>query len=379
VDELVAPAGPALNVTCPTRSLAPGATLTCTAAGPYVVKQADVDRGRVESRAVASGQGPTPAGGTTPERTVSEGSSSGTVTIAHTPGLSVVKSATPARVSRAGESASYSFVVTNTGNVTMSDIRVVHELVAPAGPASAVVCPAAGQPLAPGATLRCTTAPHAVRQADVDRGRVVGHTVASGQAPTVGGVAPERTVSERSSSGTVTAARAPGLSVVKSATPTRVSRAGDRVSYSFVVTNTGNVTMSDIRVVDDLVAPAGLACSAASQTLAPGDTLTCAAGQYVVTQADVRRGRIAGTTKVSGQPVTPADGAVPSRTVAEPSSADTGVVEVIVPKSAASGLARTGVSPLIPFGGAGVLMLLGGVILLIARRRQAASAPHTTT
>src|SRR6218665_1421284 len=107
VDELVAPAGSALNVPCPTQSLAPGSTLTCPAAGPYVVKHTDVDRGRDESRAVASGQGPTPAGGTPPERTVSEGSSSGTVTIAHTPGLSVVKSATPARVSRACESASY--------------------------------------------------------------------------------------------------------------------------------------------------------------------------------------------------------------------------------------------------------------------------------
>src|SRR6218665_3080906 len=100
---MVAPAGPALNGTCPTQSLAPGGKLTCAAAGPYVVKQADVDRGSVETRAVASGQGPTPAGGTTPKRTVSEGSSSGTVTIAHTPGLSVVKSATSATVSRAGE------------------------------------------------------------------------------------------------------------------------------------------------------------------------------------------------------------------------------------------------------------------------------------
>src|SRR6218665_767680 len=89
-----------------------------------------------------------------PERTVSEGSSSGVVTVTQTWGLSVVRSAAPVTASRAGDRVSYSFVVTNTGNVTMSDVRVVDELVAPAGPALNVTCPT--QSLAPGATLTCT-------------------------------------------------------------------------------------------------------------------------------------------------------------------------------------------------------------------------------
>src|SRR6218665_849499 len=48
-----------------------------------------------------------------------------------------------------------------------------------------------------------------------------------------GGPAPARTSSAASSSGVVTVAQTPGLSVVKSATPSAVTRAGDRVSYSY--------------------------------------------------------------------------------------------------------------------------------------------------
>jgi len=190
------------------------------------------------------------------------------------------------------------------------------------------------------------------------------------------GTAPARTVSAGSSAGVVSVTRTPGLSVVKSATPTTVSRAGDRVSYSFVVTNTGNVTMSDIRVQDVLSAPAGpaLTVTCPTQSLVPDGTLTCTADQYVVTQADIKHGSITSTTTVSGQASTPADGVVPSRTVTESPSISSAIVKVVAAtKPAAGGLARAGVNPLVPFGGAGVLVLLGGMVLLIARRRQAAN------
>src|SRR6218665_1001181 len=303
-----------LSLTCPAaqQPLQPASTLSCTA--DYTVTQADVDNGRIVSTVLASGQPPTPAGGTVPARTeTAQGlTATSTLAVTQTPGLSVVKSATPSSVTRAGDRVSYSYVVTNTGNVTMSDIRITDDLAA-----LSVVCPTVGQPLAPGRTLVCTAGPYTTTQADIDRGRVESRAVASGQAPTpAGGTAPARTSSAASSSGVVTVAQTPGLSVVKSATPSAVTRAGDRVSYSYAVTNTGNVAMSAFRVVDDL---AGLTatCPAADQPLAPNGTLTCTAGPYVVTQADIDRGsRIVISAVASGQAPTRPGEATPARTVA---------------------------------------------------------------
>ncbi|PDQ36550.1 MAG: hypothetical protein B5766_00175, partial [Candidatus Lumbricidophila eiseniae] len=253
-------AGSALAVTCPTvgQPVAPGGTLTCT--GSYVVTQADADRGRIVSAARASGQAPTPAGGTAPARTVSEGSSAGVVTIASAPGLSVAKSFNRTTVARVGDRVSYSFVVTNTGNVTMSDIQVSDDLSLNGGGLT-VTCPTAGQPLAPGGTLTCTGS-YVMTQGDIDSiddgGRIVSSARASGQAPTpAGGTAPARTVSRWTTGGSGIEFRAGArLSVVKSATPATVSRAGERVSYSFAVLNTGSVNLSDIRVVDDMAGSA---------------------------------------------------------------------------------------------------------------------------
>ncbi|PDQ35830.1 MAG: hypothetical protein B5766_03765 [Candidatus Lumbricidophila eiseniae] len=90
----------------------------------------------------------------------------------------------------------------------------------------------------------------------------------------------------------------------------------------------------------------------------------------MVTQADIKHGSITSTTTVSGQASTPADGVVPSRTVTE--SPSSGTVKVVAAKTK-NGLAQAGIDPLVPFGGAGVLVLLGGMVLLIARRRQAAN------
>ena len=72
-------------------------------------------------------------------------------------------------MSAAGESVAYEFVVTNTGNVTLTAITVTDVLTAPAGPALTVVCPVTT--LAPAASTTCT-ATYTVTQADVDAGSI---------------------------------------------------------------------------------------------------------------------------------------------------------------------------------------------------------------
>ena len=78
---------------------------------------------------------------------------------------------------------------------------------------------------------------------------------------------------------------------------------GDTLTYRFVATNDGDVTLSDVVVTDPLPGLAPLVCvPAAGASLAPGATMTCTA-TYTVTQVDVDAGRIDNTaTAVAGTP-----------------------------------------------------------------------------
>ncbi|NGX85427.1 hypothetical protein, partial [Aequorivita sp. KMM 9714] len=74
--------------------------------------------------------------------------------------------------------------------------------------------------------------------------------------------------------------------------------AGDIITYSFSVKNTGNVTLTDV-MVSDLVG--GVTVSGGPITLDPGqeDTTTFTA-TYTITQADINAGEFENTAKVVG-------------------------------------------------------------------------------
>ncbi|PJI54116.1 hypothetical protein CTI14_19495 [Methylobacterium radiotolerans] len=83
----------------------------------------------------------------------------------------------------AGQTITYSFLLTNTGNVTMTDVGVDEVSFSGTGTAPVITCPAAAASLAPGASVTCT-APYVVTQADVDAGRLTNTAVATGEPPT---------------------------------------------------------------------------------------------------------------------------------------------------------------------------------------------------
>ncbi|SDJ09592.1 conserved repeat domain-containing protein [Frankineae bacterium MT45] len=277
-DKLTSPAGPAVAVTCPTTTLAPTISTTCTAT--YTATQADVDHGSIDNSAVANVVGP--AG-----QSVASDPSTAHVTAAPTPALTVSKSANPTSVTAAGDRVTYSFLVTNTGNVTLTALSVADTFTAPAGPPPAVTCPPTA--LAPGLTATCTST-YPVTQADIDNGRIDNSAIASGTDPS-GAI-----VNSAASIATVTAAAAPALKLVKSSPNTQVSKPGDSVTYEFLLTNTGNVTLNDFSIDDVLAAPAGPQITAVCPTspIAPGGSTTCTA-DYVVTQADIDHGSISNT------------------------------------------------------------------------------------
>lgn len=279
-----------LNPVCPpgVSSLAPGDSIGCTA--DYVVTQADIDAGAIDNTATVSGSTPGGAPITTPPSTV-------TITAQPAPALQLQKSVTPTTITAAGQALTFDFVLTNTGNVTLTDVSAVEGAFTGSGPRPVVTCPAEAASLAPAASVTCT-APYTATQADVDAGTVT-NTATAGGTPPAGGTP----VQASPSSATFNAVESPALSIVKTASPTTIARSGEIVTYSFVVTNTGNVTMSNIAVIEGSFSGTGIApvvqCPTGDIVLAPGDTVACTA-TYTATQADVDAGSVDNTATVEG-------------------------------------------------------------------------------
>ncbi|NBH06482.1 WD40 repeat domain-containing protein [Amycolatopsis sp. SID8362] len=272
-------------VTCPAGPLAPGKSVTCTAQ-PYPLTQADVDAGRVDNTATATGRPPSG------DPVTADGTTS--TPVAPGPAINLVKKAgavsdVDGNGPGAGDTIDYTFTVTNGGNVTLDPIEVTDPKTGP------VRCPVSK--LAPGEQTTCTAA-YRLTQADVDAGTVDNTATASGRPPSGDPV-----VSSDSTRTPVDAT--PALSLDKQATLADANgdgkaQAGERIDYRFVVTNTGSVTVTAVRVDDDRLAAAGIAAECPPGPLAPGSTVTCTAS-YVVTQADVSSGGVVNTATAAGK------------------------------------------------------------------------------
>ena len=209
-------------VSCPPGPLAPAAQRTCTAT--YVLTPADVDAGVVDNTATASG---TPPSGPP----VTDGDSTSTP-ITRTPAITLDKQAgsildLDANGADVGDTIDYTFVVTNTGNVTLSSVTVTDPKV------GAVSCPAGD--LAAGGSKTCT-ATYTLTQADVDAGEVLNTATTSGTPPTGPPVTDE---DDTDTPVTRTAA----ITLDKQAGTPSGSAVGSTIDYTFLVTNTGNVTL----------------------------------------------------------------------------------------------------------------------------------------
>ena len=267
-------------VSCPDRTLAAGASQTCTAT--YVTTRADVDAGSVTNRATAHGDPPSGP-------PVVSGPSEATITAIHSPAITVVKSASPASFS-AGQTIHYRFDVTNSGNVTLTSVKV-HDSGLPG--LSAINCP--DHTLAAGASQTCT-ATYVTTAADVDAGSVTNHATAHGDPPS------GPPVVSGPSEATITAIQSPAITVVKSASPASFSAAGQTIHYRFDVTNSGNVTLTSVKVHDTGL-PGLSAISCPDHTLAAGASQTCTA-TYVTTAADVDAGSVTNHATAHGDPPT---------------------------------------------------------------------------
>lgn len=95
---------------------------------------------------------------------------------------------------------------------------------------------------------------------------------------------------------TNTSLAAPSLALVKSASPSTYAGVGDVVSYSYVLTNTGNVTLSGPFKIDDDKSTDEVCPD--TTTLLPSASISCTA-TYTINQADLDAGSV--TNVATGQ------------------------------------------------------------------------------
>ncbi len=246
-------------------SVAPGASMTCTAS--HTITQADIDAGHYANTSCVNATGATQA------------CDSEDVTAEKNPALSITKTAAPLTYSASGQVITYTYVVRNTGNTTQ------------AGPFSVTddkqgtIAPCGTGPLAPGASTSCTST-HTITQADIDAGSI--HNVAC------------LTGTQVCDDATVTAEKNPALSITKTAAPLTYSAPGQVITYTYVVRNTGNTTQAGpFSVTDDkqgTIAPCG------TGPLAPGASTSCTS-THTITQADIDAGSIHNVACLTGTQV----------------------------------------------------------------------------
>ncbi|MGH2548327.1 MAG: DUF7507 domain-containing protein, partial [Thermomicrobiales bacterium] len=218
-------------------TLAPGASTTFTAS--YVITQIDVDAGTLTNTASVTSDpiGPIPPPTDTDTEIVPGGPA---------PKLTLEKTSdfVPGSAVSAGQTINYTFEVTNSGNVTIENVTVADPL-----PGLSAITPASFPTLAPGASTTFT-ASYVVTQADIDAGQIVNEATPGGETPASCVACPP--IVPVPGEVTTEFPQEPGLDITKSADPLGGVEEGDTITYQFAVVNTGNVTLTNVTVADEL-------------------------------------------------------------------------------------------------------------------------------
>ncbi len=292
---------PKVTVSGGSVTLAAGAVDRTTFTAVYTITASDVQVGSVSNQAKVEGTDPN--GNKVTD--LSDGSTlagdNPTVTPLAGGAIAIVKTGTLVDANNdgikgnAGDKINYSFVVTNTGTVTLTNVTVTDPKVTVSG---------GSVTLAAGAVDRTTfTAVYTITTADVQAGSVSNQAKVEGTDPNGNKVTDLSDGSTLAGDNpTVTPLAGGAIAIVKTGTLVDANNdgikgnAGDKINYSFVVTNTGTVTLTNVTVTDPKVTVSG-----GSVTLAAGavDRTTFTA-VYTITTADVQAGSVSNQAKAEG-------------------------------------------------------------------------------
>ena len=283
---------------------------TVTAKADLPVTLAHVESGQVHNTVTASGQPPTPVGGTTPPRVT--GTHDVTLTAPYTPRISIEKSvADGTSFTRAGDIVTFDFKVENIGNVGLTAVGITDAMLGGEVVLDDAVWSGTVGTLNPGQTMTVSVA-YTVTQADIDNGFVYNSATSHGTPPgdpadpddprdPVVSPPAEVTVPGPARDARIDLEKTGVLEPFEGETPA----AGDTVSYTLVATNTGNVTLTDVSIADGLpgfeIVGTDWSEATAPQVLAPGDRVTVT-GTYTLTLQDLGAGAVVNVGTTTGTP-----------------------------------------------------------------------------
>ena len=261
-------------------SMAPGEEQVITAT--YMITAEDMEREYVENTASVTGDDPNFIGKGSGSKVSAQDSNIIEADVDYQPAISLTKEASPTTYSAVGDVIDYTITVTNTGNVTLSDVMVTDSKIELGIGANIGT-------LEPGEETTVSGS-YTIVQADLDNGSVLNTAEVAGQDP-------EGTVVEDFDDAEVTSEMNPDIALSKTADPITYSAVGDVISYTITVTNTGNMTLSNVMVTDSKIE---LGAGANIGTLEPGEETTVS-GSYTIVQADLDNGSVLNTAEVTSE------------------------------------------------------------------------------
>ncbi|WP_460319283.1 DUF7507 domain-containing protein, partial [Algoriphagus taiwanensis] len=237
------------------------------------VNQTDVDNGSVVNTATATG--------TAPNQSAQTATASATVTAIQTPGIALTKTANPGNFNELGDLITYTLIVENTGNETLSGILLTDPLTQLNQQLGTLM---------PGSTSTVNTT-YTINQADIDQNFVLNIATVTGVSSSGSQVSD---VAEAFVQGTVGGVVRSKLELTKTANPDTYEKVGDLITYTFVIQNTGITTLRDVILEDPM-----LSISSNLGIFSPNQSQTLSA-VYTVTQQDVDAKQIENIATATG-------------------------------------------------------------------------------
>jgi hypothetical protein len=197
------------------------------------------------------------------------------------PALTIEKSALPETYDTVGQTITYTYKVTNSGNVDISGpITVIDNKVSK-------VVQISSDGLAKGRSVS-GTATYTINQDDLNAGSVTNTAHASGYFN-------NSPITSKEVSKTVTAVPNTTLYLEKAASPETYSSTNDVITYTYKVTNLGNVKIKGpIKITDNKIAPFSI----------PGDLepdqIVTGTASYNITQQDIDAGSVTNIAHAKG-------------------------------------------------------------------------------